>query len=58
MSTTTIPHATIAPHGGALVDRIASPAKAAELRSAAANLPAITLSFKQFCDLEMIAIGK
>ena len=60
MSTTTAtvtPHTAIAPHGGALVDRVADGARAAELRSLAAGLPSITLSFKQFCDLEMIAIG-
>ena len=60
MSTTTAtvtPHTAITPHGGALVDRVADAARAAELRSLTAGLPSITLSFKQFCDLEMIAIG-
>ncbi|HUO82553.1 MAG TPA: bifunctional sulfate adenylyltransferase/adenylylsulfate kinase [Gammaproteobacteria bacterium] len=47
----------IPPHGGTLVNRIASSAKAEELRAKAADLPKITLSAKQACDLEMIAIG-
>jgi sulfate adenylyltransferase len=47
----------IQPHGGALVDRFASGDDAAKLKQQAGQLPAITLSGKQFCDLEMIAIG-
>lgn len=47
----------IPPHGGTLVNRIVSPAEAKSLASEAANLPTITLSTKQACDLEMIAIG-
>ena len=47
----------IAPHGGDLVDRIATEATARELRERAPALPSITLSPKQACDLEMIAIG-
>lgn len=47
----------IAPHGGTLVDRIVSPARAEQLRREAAALPAITLSLKQSCDLEMLATG-
>ncbi|MCE9591409.1 MAG: sulfate adenylyltransferase [Planctomycetes bacterium] len=46
-----------APHGGTLVNRIATPARAAELKKLAATLPTITLTAKQACDLEMIAIG-
>ncbi len=48
-------HALIAPHGGKLVNRFA--AKPADLKAKAASLPRITLSAKQACDLEMIAIG-
>lgn len=45
----------IAPHGGTLVNRfVEHPDKLKEL---AASLPKITLSNKQSCDLEMIAIG-
>jgi sulfate adenylyltransferase len=43
----------IAPHGGTLVNRFADGSLAEE----AANLPSITLSAKQACDLEMITIG-
>ncbi len=47
----------IQPHGGKLVNRIVDADKAAKLKAAAAGLPKITLSAKQACDLEMIAIG-
>ncbi len=47
----------IAPHGGTLVNRIVDAGKAAQLKQQAASLPTITLSAKQACDLEMIAIG-
>jgi sulfate adenylyltransferase len=49
--------ALIAPHGGTLVNRLASPERAAELRKVAATLPRIDLTAKQSCDLEMITIG-
>jgi sulfate adenylyltransferase len=45
----------VAPHGGSLVNRLSKdPAK---LAAEAATLPSITLSFRESCDLEMIAIG-
>jgi sulfate adenylyltransferase len=47
----------IPPHGGQLVNRIADAAEAGQLKAQAASLPSITLSTKQACDLEMIAIG-
>ncbi|HRP63550.1 MAG TPA: sulfate adenylyltransferase [Phycisphaerales bacterium] len=47
----------IRPHGGPLVNRIVDSARAKALRDRAKNLPSITLSAKQMCDLEMIAIG-
>ncbi len=47
----------IAPHGGTLVDRLARPDRAKALTTEAKKLPAVTLSAKQSCDLEMIAIG-
>ncbi|MEE9212607.1 MAG: sulfate adenylyltransferase [Phycisphaeraceae bacterium] len=47
----------IAPHGGALVNRIVTADQADQLKDQAAALPVITLSAKQACDLEMIAIG-
>lgn len=51
----------IAPHGpnggGALVNRFVTSAAAEKLRAKAPQLPRITLSPKQACDLEMIATG-
>ncbi len=47
----------ITPHGGTLINRIAQGDAARKLREQAASLPVITLSAKQACDLEMIAIG-
>ncbi len=47
----------IAPHGGQLVNRLADAGTARKLAQQAASLPRITLSAKQACDLEMIAIG-
>ncbi len=47
----------IDPHGGALVNRIADAGAASRLSDEAASLPVVTLSTKQACDLEMIAIG-
>lgn len=50
-------HELIEPHGGKLVNRIATGDKAKALKAEAGSLPAITLTAKQACDLEMIAIG-
>jgi sulfate adenylyltransferase len=47
----------IAPHGGTLVDRMVPASDRESLAAEAASLPRITLSAKQACDLEMIAIG-
>jgi sulfate adenylyltransferase len=47
----------VVPHGGTLINRIVDADRAALLRQRAATLPRITLSAKQACDLEMIAIG-
>ncbi len=49
--------ALIAPHGGTLVNRFVDDAQREALIAEAATLPGITLSSKQACDLEMIAIG-
>jgi sulfate adenylyltransferase len=67
MTTTSVPtsaaHSTpgtalIAPHGGALCERLipAGPARDALLHEAA-TLPRLVLSNKQSCDLEMLGIG-
>ena len=47
----------IEPNGGTLVDRMVTGAQRDELAAKAASLPAIHLTDKQACDLEMIAIG-
>ena len=47
----------IPPHGGSLVNRVLEPEAAQAARKAAASLPQVTLSAREQCDLEMIAIG-
>ncbi len=47
----------ITPHGGKLVNRIASGPEAEALRKEAEGLKSIELTQKQSCDLEMIGIG-
>ena len=47
----------IDPNGGVLVNRMVPEGEQKALREKAASLPAIQLSDKQACDLEMIAIG-
>lgn len=47
----------IAPHGGNLVNRVPDSQNAAKAQAEANSLPSITLSPREACDLEMIAIG-
>lgn len=47
----------IAPHGGQLIDRIASAAKKQELLDQGDRLPRVQLDERAFSDLAMIAIG-
>ncbi len=47
----------IAPYGGALVDLIAPPDEAEELRGEAARLPSVQISARAECDLELLATG-
>jgi len=47
----------IMPHGGTLVNRLVNAERGKALAAEAGELPSITLSAKQACDLEMIAIG-
>ncbi|MCZ4495924.1 MAG: sat [Thermoleophilia bacterium] len=47
----------ITPHGGTLIDRLATGAEADALRERAATLPVVTLTDTQASDLEMIAVG-
>jgi sulfate adenylyltransferase len=49
--------ALIAPHGGKLVNRVLDKQAAASAQKEAANLPSLTLSEREQCDLEMIAMG-
>ncbi|MYD36453.1 MAG: sulfate adenylyltransferase [Dehalococcoidia bacterium] len=57
----TSPHAdieeTIAPHGGTLVDRFATPNQTMELRERAPELTHITLNARETADLDLIAVG-
>jgi sulfate adenylyltransferase len=47
----------ISPHGGQLTPRLADPARLPALVAEASKLPRLTLTPKQSCDLEMMAIG-
>lgn len=48
---------SIAPHGGTLINRVASPAQREEFLSKATHLPRVQLEARAVSDLEMIAIG-
>ena len=47
----------IAPHGGELVDLLASPEKAAELKAHSREWPSWDLTARQICDLELLLSG-
>ncbi len=47
----------IQPYGGALVDLCVPAEQLPEAREVASRLPAITLTDRQVCDLEMLAVG-
>lgn len=47
----------IRPHGGELVDLIASPERQEELKAASRDWPSWTLTERQICDLEMLLNG-
>jgi sulfate adenylyltransferase len=47
----------IEPHGGTLVNLIASPERGAELKAASRDWPSWDLSPRQFCDLELLLNG-
>ncbi|MEC4891677.1 MAG: sulfate adenylyltransferase [Oscillatoria sp. PMC 1051.18] len=47
----------IAPHGGQLINRLATPEQKQEFLSQADNLPRVTLDKRALSDLELIAIG-
>jgi sulfate adenylyltransferase len=48
---------TIAPHGGTLVDLLATGAEAEALAQEAANLPKIVVNPRELSDLEMLTVG-
>lgn len=47
----------IEPLGGSLIDLLAGPEEAAELKARATRLPSVRLSERQACDLELLATG-
>ncbi len=47
----------VAPHGGALVDRIVPESEAGALAARAAQLPRLTLDARELADLELVATG-
>jgi sulfate adenylyltransferase len=47
----------ISPYGGQLVDLVAAPVTADELKAHATSLPSVQLSERQVCDLELLATG-
>ncbi|MEM1427651.1 MAG: sulfate adenylyltransferase, partial [Cyanobacteria bacterium P01_H01_bin.130] len=47
----------IAPHGGVLINRVASPEQKAEFLAQADTLPRVGLDDRALCDLITIAIG-
>jgi len=47
----------VGPHGGAMVDLVVDPERAAVLKDIALNLPDITLNDRQLCDLELLSTG-
>jgi sulfate adenylyltransferase len=50
-------HETIAPHGGTLVDLLATGSEAERLAQEAANHPKLQVNERELSDLEMLAIG-
>ena len=52
-----MPDSLIAPHGGALVDLIVNPERAARLKGESRDWPSHDLTPRQMCDLEMLVNG-
>ena len=52
-----MPEQLIGPHGGALVDLIVTPERAAELKAESRNWPSWDLTARQLCDLELLGNG-
>jgi sulfate adenylyltransferase len=49
--------ALIEPHGGHLLDLMATPERAAEIKAASRDWPSLDLSPRQLCDLELLLSG-
>ncbi|MEP7011994.1 MAG: bifunctional sulfate adenylyltransferase/adenylylsulfate kinase [Acidobacteriota bacterium] len=47
----------IPPHGGVLIDLLATPERSAELKAASRDWPSLDLDLRQICDLELLANG-
>ena len=47
----------IEPHGGELIDLMAEPERASELKAASRDWPSWDLTPRQFCDLELLMSG-
>src|SRR6202158_1857336 len=47
----------IEPHGGSLIDLLAAPARAAEIKAASRDWPSWDLTPRQLCDLELLLNG-
>jgi sulfate adenylyltransferase len=52
-----VPEQLISPHGGALVDLVVTPERAAELKEQSRTWPSWDLAPRQSCDLELLANG-
>jgi len=52
-----MPSSLVQPHGGRLVDLMASPERAGELLAESVQLPFVTLNDRQLCDLELLLTG-
>ncbi|MQY63813.1 MAG: sulfate adenylyltransferase, partial [Calditrichaeota bacterium] len=52
-----MPLSLIQPHGGRLVNLVATPERAAELQAESIHLPSVTLNDRQLCDLELLLTG-
>ena len=52
-----MPEHLISPHGGVLVDLVANPDRAAELKAQSKDLPSWDLTPRQICDLDLLANG-
>src|SRR5689334_23054227 len=57
LSSVPMSNALNTPHGGTLIDRLATGARLEALRQEAAGLPALDLTPRQLCDLELIMNG-